>query len=54
MIDLTKIEHIYIYPGLTDMRLGLFGLRKKILETSELEINSLYMFCSMNRNQIKI
>ena len=54
MIDLTKIEHIYIYPGLTDMRLGLFGLRKKILETSELEINTLYMFCSMNRNQIKI
>lgn len=54
MVDLNKIEHIYIYPGLTDMRLGIFGLRKKILETSEMEINSLYMFCSMSRNQIKI
>lgn len=54
MIDLTRIEHIFIYPGLTDMRLGMFGLRKKILETSELEMNALYMFCSMNRNQIKI
>ena len=54
MIDLTKIEHIYIYPGLTDMRLGIFGLRKKILENSTLEINSLYMFCSMTRNQIKV
>ena len=54
MIELSKINHIYIYPGLTDMRLGLFGLRKKILENSELEVNSLYMFCSMNRNQIKI
>ena len=54
MVDLNKIEHIYIYPGLTDMRLGIFGLRKKILETSETEINSLYMFCSMSRNQIKI
>ena len=54
MIDLNKIEHIYIYPGLTDMRLGIFGLRKKILENSEIEINSLYMFCSMSRNQIKI
>ena len=54
MIDLTKIEHIYIYPGLTDMRLGIFGLRKKILESSEIEMNSLYMFCSMSRNQIKI
>ena len=39
MIDLNKIKHIYIYPGLTDMRLGIFGLRKKILETSELENN---------------
>ena len=54
MVDLNKIEHIYIYPGLTDMRLGIFGLRKKILETPEIEINSLYMFCSMSRNQIKI
>ena len=54
MIDLSKIDHIYIYPGLTDMRLGMFGLRKKILENSELELASLYMFCSMSRNQIKI
>lgn len=54
MIDLSKIEHIYIYPGLTDMRLGIFGLRKKILETDSLEANSLYMFCSMSKNQIKI
>ena len=54
MVDLTKIEHIYIYPGLTDMRLGIFGLRTKILESSELEINALYMFCSKSGNQIKI
>lgn len=54
MIDLSKIEHIYIYPGLTDMRLGIFGLRKKILESSELATNGLHMFCSMSRNQIKI
>lgn len=39
MIELNKIEHIYIYPGYTDMRLGIFGLRKKILETGELKIN---------------
>ena len=54
MIDLNKIKHIYIYPGLTDMRLGIFGLRKKILETSDLESESLYLFCSMARNQIKV
>ena len=54
MIDLGKIEHIYIYPGLTDMRLGIFGLRKLILEHEEPQANSLYMFCSMSRNQIKV
>ena len=54
MVDLSKIEHIYIYPGLTDMRLGIFGLRTKILETTELEVGSLYMFCSKSGNQIKI
>ncbi len=54
MVDLSKIEHIYIYPGLTDMRLGIFGLRTKILETAELEVGSLYMFCSKSGNQIKI
>jgi len=54
MIDLNKIEHIYIFPGLTDMRLGIFGLRKKILETTEIETNSLYLFCSMSKNQVKI
>ena len=54
MVDLTKIEHIYIFRGLTDMRLGLFGLRKKIIESTDIEYNSLYLFCSKSRNQIKI
>lgn len=54
MVDLSKIEHIYIYPGLTDMRLGIFGLRTKILETTELKVGSLYMFCSKSGNQIKL
>lgn len=54
MVDLEKIEHIFIIPGITDMRLGIFGLRKLLIETSGLESNSLYMFCSKNRNQIKL
>lgn len=36
------------------MRFGIFGLRKKVLETSELEIASLYMFFSKSGKQIKI
>jgi len=55
MIDLNKIEHIYIYPHVTDMRLGIFGLKKKIIEIeNEIKINSLYMFLGTLRNQIKI
>ncbi len=54
MVDLKNIQHIFIFPGLTDMRLGIFGLRKLISETSKLEPNSLYIFCSKNRNQVKL
>lgn len=54
MIDLKNIKHIFLYPGCTDMRLGLYGLRKLILETSELEEKSLYIFCGHKLNQIKI
>lgn len=54
MIDLTKIEHIYLYPGMTDMRLGIYGLRKKLLSIDTLNENSLYIFCGKSKNQIKI
>ena len=54
MVDLENIEHIYIFPGLTNMRLGIFCLRKLIIETSKLEPNSLYIFCSKNRKQVKL
>ncbi len=51
MIDLKNISHIYLYPGATDMRLGINGLRKQI---DNIEDNSLYIFCSSNRRTIKI
>lgn len=54
MVDLEKVQHIYIFPGMTDMRLGIFGLRKLIIEIATLETNSLYIFCSRNRNQVKL
>ena len=52
MIELTKINHIFLYPGTTDMRLGIDGLRNKI--NGELDDNSLYIFCGKRRNMIKI
>ena len=54
MIDLTKIEHIYLYPGMTDMRLGIYGLRKRLLSIDSLNENSLYTFCGKAKNQLKI
>ncbi len=32
MIDLSKIEQVYLYPGKTDMRLGMTGLKKLVGE----------------------
>lgn len=55
MIDLNRIEHIYMYPSVTDMRLGIFGLKKKIIAIeSEIKVNSLYLFLGTLQNQIKI
>lgn len=51
MIDLSRIEQVYLYPGKTDMRLGMTGLRKLV---GEMENNSLYVFCGMGKNQIKV
>lgn len=36
------------------MRLGLYGLRKQILENDELKENTLYLFCGKKKNQLKI
>ena len=55
MIDLNKVKHIYVYPGPTDMRLGIYGLRTLILSSEErIEPNSLYVFCGSERKCIKI
>lgn len=54
MIDLNNINKIFLYPGLTDMRLGITGLRKKLLSFKELETNVLYIFCGCSKNQIKV
>lgn len=55
MIGLDNVRHIFIYPELTDMRLGIYGLRKKIIEAEgAIEMDSLYMFCSKSMNQIKV
>lgn len=52
MIDLSKIKNIYIYPGTTDFRNGIYGLRRLI--GNEIETNSLYVFANKSLTAIKI
>jgi transposase len=57
MIDLTKIENIYLVPGYTDMRKQVDGLLSEISVNYphiNLEPNNLYIFCGKDRTKIKV
>jgi len=41
MVDLSKINKVFLFPGITDMRLGINGLRNNI---PDLENECLYAF----------
>ena len=51
MIDLRSAKAIYLYPGDTDMRLGIFGLIRKIKNPVR---DSAYVFCGKKRMTLKI
>jgi transposase len=56
MIDLARIDKIYLFTGTTDFRLEIFGLSKIVSSHFDKERikNSLFLFCSKNRKSIKI
>lgn len=51
MIDLKSAKAIYLYPGSTDMRLGIFGLIRKVKDPVR---GCAYVFCGKNRMTLKI
>lgn len=55
MIDLTKIENIYLVTGYTDMRKQVDGLTSLITLNTNLELkpNNLYIFCGKDKTKIK-
>ncbi len=56
MIDLTKIEAIYLYPGTTDMRKGingLLGLASSFIDKNNMG-NKLFIFCGKDKRNLKI
>jgi len=50
MIDLARVSHVYLYPGKTDFRLGINGLRKLIARP---EPGCLYVFANRSATAIK-
>lgn len=51
MLNILTADKIYLYPGYTDMRLGIFGLIKMIFNP---EKDSAYVFCNKNKTVIKV
>lgn len=57
MIDLSKIDHIYLVTGYTDMRKQIDGLTSIIsinYPNLDLTINNIFIFCSKDRTKLKI
>ena len=56
MIDLSKIEGIYLYSGYTDLRMSITGLSILAQELYKLSDtrHKLFIFCSKRKNNIKI
>lgn len=55
IVDYTKVGHIYVVCGKTDMRRGIDGLASIIMEQYELDIysDSLFLFCGGSLNKFK-
>ncbi len=52
MFRVTERHTVYLYPGVTDFRLGIYGLRKLI--DGEAKPGSIFIFANKNLNSIKV
>lgn len=52
MFKVTDKHTVYLYPGVTDFRLGIYGLRKLI--GSAAKENSIFIFANKTLNAIKV
>jgi transposase len=55
MLDLNKLDHIYLACGQTDMRKSIDGLSAIVQEEFQLDLysNSLFLFCGRKNDRIK-
>ena len=56
MLNIDKVDTVYIAPGVTDLRKSVDGLSLIVQESFELDpfSNSLFVFCNRNRTRLKI
>ncbi len=52
MFKVTDKHTVYLYPGVTDFRLGIYGLRKLIGNAAKND--SIYIFANKTLNAIKV
>lgn len=53
--DISRVDHIYLACGYTDLRRGIDGLAQIVQQQFELDpfSNSLFLFCGKRRDRIK-
>lgn len=55
MIDLSRIDHIFLYPGSTDLRKGRCALMHMSMEIAKDDsLHKLFLFCNKKQKLIKI
>ena len=55
MVDLSTIDHIFLYPGATDLRKGRITLRHMASEKAKDDhLHKLFLFCNARQKLIKI
>jgi len=55
MIDLSTVDHIFLYPGSTDLRKGRIGLRNMAHEISKDDhLHKIFLFCNRESKLVKI
>ena len=50
MVDLSTVDHIFLYPGVTDLRKGRVTLRHMACEIAKDDhLHKLFLFCQIIR-----
>jgi len=56
MIDLSRVNEVYVFSGVTDFRKGISGLTRLVYDSFDEKDtnNNLFVFCNKNKTSIKI